>query len=321
MRSPTLYRTDGTPAVVLTTDGQMVWGGTAVPAPVDSRPAPLDEMVAALRPAGRVIWTAAVAADGSGDYATVTEAADAARAAQADRVRADQQSGPTPHHTVQIIVGPGTYHEAAKLPPYCAIIGAGSGQTVLESSGVEALGVIAAQEGRCYVEGVTIRSTRTATSWTPKYPVHISASGTSVWVDVSYEVAVPGAEVYGCDGVQGGMQAFYRCAFGGPTNIHGWAGDTEAQTLAFVACTSTHAVGRVSGTDGTAPAPDETWVVGGELAEVAVHGPAAILHLDPSAQVGRVTGDAIRDGRTDWPAPYGGLSDAERDQYGISPST
>lgn len=318
-----VYRTDGTPIPLFTTTGQPVWDGGGPAAPADPIPPALDETVEALRPTGRVIFRATVKADGSGDYPTISAAVAAGRDAQATRLLADRAPAPTPHYWVQIIVGPGHYTDTIKPPAYTSLVGAGSDTTVIEQDGQDALGVLDFN-GRAHIEGIAFLKTTTSDLWQPKYAVHNRSNGTTVWADCGFyteEVALDRevGRASGNDGVEGGTVLFYRCRLNGRADSHGWDTDVEPQTVMFVDCESTSTVGFRSGADGAGTTADETWITGGSVRSVNVAGPNATLHLDPNTVADTVTtGEGVATtSRTDWPVPYGALTDAERAEHGL----
>lgn len=318
-----VYRTDGTRPPLFTTTGHPVWGDGGPPAPVNPLPPALDETAGALRPTGRVVFRAAVEADGSGDYPTISAAVAAGRDAQSARMLADRAPAPTPHYWVQIIVGPGHYTDTIKPPPYTSLIGAGGDATVIEQDGQDALGVLDFG-GRAHVEGIAFLKTTPTGVWQPKYPVHNRSRGTTVWVDCGFYTDAVALDrdtgrASGNDGVEGGTVLFYGCRFNGRADSHGWDTDVDPQTVMFVDCESTSAVGFRSGTGGAGTAADETWVAGGTVRQVNVEGPNATLHLDPNTVADTVTaGEGVTTtSRTDWPVPYGALTDAERAEHGL----
>lgn len=320
-----LFDTTGAAVRVYDTGGRLVFGpGGGGPGPTPNPlPPALDDTTASMRPDGRIIFRATVMADGTGDYATVSEAVAAGRAAQTAQVTADRLPAPTPHHWVQIIIGPGHYTDTIKPPAYTSLIGAGGDTTVIEQDGQNALGVLDFQ-GRAHVEGIAFLKTTPITVWQPKYPTHNRSNGTTVWADCGFytEAVALDREVgraSGNDGVEGGTVCFYRCRLNGLANSHGWDADVLPQTVIFADCTSTSAVGFSSGAPNGSTAADETWVFGGSAREVNVKGVNATLHLDPDAAYTTLsTGPGVTvDARTDWPIPVGALTHAERAQYGL----
>lgn len=299
--------------------------GGGLPAPVDPRPDPLDDMVADIRPIGRVIFTASVEADGTGDYPTITDAITAGRAAQAAALQAAglHSSQVTPNFAVRIIIGPGYYDgPVITMPAFTEVYGAGGDQTILTTT-QSGLGVFNIG-GRVYVEGVAFLKTTPASEWTPKYAVHNASQETTIWADCGFyqdavSLDVETNRTSGNDAGSDSTVLFYRCRLSGPANSHGWDTNTGPHTVMFVDCTSASTVGFRSGDGGGGLQPDVTWAVGGHVREVAVIGVNATLHLDPATVRETVTtreGVTVTD-RTDWPVPYGGMSAADRERYGM----
>lgn len=287
--------------------------------PTDPRPAPLDATVEAMRPTGRVIFTATVARDGTGDYSTISGAIAAARTAQADRMAAEGVTTATPNYATRLIIGPGEYREPVGVGsvPWVQLYGAGSDRTIIlpPGDGTAHRGVLEAA-GRLYVEGLTLRrDVSNADKTLPVYPVHTNNKGTSIYADVFFDNALtPGGAAFGSDGSPDGATYLYKCRLTGGMNAHGWADMNAEQRMSIISTTATGQVGWTTMND-TSPA--DVWIVGGTSGSVKVHGASARLHLDPAHTTGTITAPGPRDANTRWPIPFGGLSPWDAALYGM----
>lgn len=299
--------------------------GPAESAP-DPRPEPLDEVVAQIRPSGRLIWAATVAQDGTGDYTSLQAAREAAWAAWRARLTAEglREGQATPNYRTQIIVKPGTYEVVDfRMPPWGELIGHGRDQTTLTmptdeprpQSYVMNLG------SRFYCEGVTIFKPAS----TGRYAVHNASGGTTIWADVGVYSATTDTWPFlidrrpsGLDAADGLTVLWYRCHSNGHMDSHGWDTNTVPSTHMFIGQQGGQ-VGFRSGSGGAGVTADETWVVGGDVHAVRCLGPNQVLHLSEDTDVRTFT--TLPDGgttdRTDWPVPYGGMSAADRARYGM----
>lgn len=163
-----------------------------------------------------------------------------------------------------------------------------------------------------YAEGITVRSTLSATTGT--YAVHGEQQWTKIFARCRLEAA-PGFWTHGVDGGGGGTTVFYQSRLDtdrdSATNIHGpstVAG--ENLTVAFVESevSGSISVSQMSGSDGGA----ETWVIDSATPEVSTD---HLLHLAGST-VGTVAAPS-QDAREDWPVPRDGLGEYDwRRVYG-----
>lgn len=288
--------------------------------PADPRPAPLDATVEAMRPTGRVIFTATVARDGSGGYSTISGAIAAARTAQADRMAAEGVTTATPNYATRLIIGPGEYREpvAVGSVPWVQLYGAGSDRTIIlpPGDGTAHRGVLESA-GRLYVEGLTLRrDVSNADKTLPVYPVHTNNKGTSIYADVFFDNALePGGFAFGSDGSPDGATYLYRCRLTGGMNAHGWADMNAEQRMSIISTTATGQVGWTTMND-TSPA--DVWIVGGTSGSIKAYGASARLHLDPAhVTSGTITAPGPRDADTRWPIPFGGLSPWDAALYGM----
>jgi len=298
----------------------MQTNGGPPPAPVDPRPAPLDDVVAAMRPTGRVIFTATVAQDGSGDYSTISDAITAAHTAQADRIAAEGVAKVTPNYATRLIISPGEYREPVGVGhvPWIQLYGAGTDKTIIlpPGDGTAHRGVLEAA-GRLYVEGLTLRrDVSNADKTRPVYPVHTNNLGTSIYADVFFDNALgPGGSAFGSDGSPDGATYLYRCRLTGGMNAHGWADMNAEQRMSIISTTATGQVGWTTMND-TSPA--DVWIVGGTSGAIRADGSSARLHLDPAhVTSGTITAPGPRDADTRWPIPFGGLSPWDQALYGM----
>lgn len=295
----------------------------APPAP-DPRPEPLDSVIAAIRPSGRLIGTLIVAQDGSGDHTTISDATAEARDIQSAQLQADGLTVATPNHRVDIIVKEGRYEEDSirSYPRWAAYYADGDvivTRTTQNATGVADIG------GYVYIEGFDFLKTTPPGEWTPKYPTHNAARGTTIWANVGFwtgEVGGPHrGRASGNDGNSGSTVLFYKCRANGDMASHGWdsqGADSDPQHIIFVETVTTGSVGFRSGDGGGGLSPDVSWVVGGQSGLVQVSGPNASLHLDPAHATGSVAFNAATQTQdTHWPIPFGGLSPRDRAHYGM----
>lgn len=298
----------------------MQTNGGPPPAPVDPRPTPLDDVVAAMRPTGRVIFTATVAQDGTGDYSTISDAITAAHTAQAERLTAEGVTNVTPNYATRLIIGPGEYREPVGVGHvrWIQLYGAGTDKTIIlpPGDGTAYRGVLEAY-GQLYVEGLTLRRDVTNGDMTrPVYSVHTNNLGTSIYADVFFDNALtPGGAAFGSDGSPDGATYLYRCRLTGGMNAHGWANMNAEQRMSIISTTATGQVGWTTMND-TSPA--DVWIVGGTSGSIKADGASARLHLDPAhVTSGTITAPGPRDANTRWPIPFGGLSPWDQALYGM----
>lgn len=301
----------------------MQTNGGPPPAPVDPRPAPLDGVVAAMRPTGRVIFTATVAQDGTGDYSTIQAAVNAAKAAQATALKAEglTMDTVTPNYAARLIVAEGEYREAVGVGgvSWLQMYGAGSGKTTIlpPQDGTAHRGVLEAA-GRLYVEGITLHmDARPSGATDPVYPIHTDNKGTSIYADVDFRDDVVGVNgfSFGSNGSPDGATYLYRCRLTGGMNAHGWADMNAEQRMSIISTTATGQVGWTTMND-TSPA--DVWIVGGTSGAIKAHGASARLHLDPAhVTSGTIAAPGPRDANTRWPIPFGGLSPWDQALYGM----
>ena len=308
-------------ALLATQDGA---GTGPAPSP-DPRPEPLDEVIAQIRPDGRCIWMATVAQDGTGDYTDLHAAEDAAwvawRAKLADEGLREDQA--TPNYRCQVIVEPGTYEVSnLGLPPWSELIGRDRERVILTmpASPPNSGGYVLNLGSRFYCEGVTIIKPE----GTGRYAVHNARGGTTIWANVGvfWEASEPWPYVTerpsGLDAGDGITVLWYRCKANGRMDSHGWDTNTVPSTHLFIEQEGGQ-VGYRSGTGGGGLTADETWIVGGDVHQVASVGVNHTLHLDPATNV-RATVSAPGGGvdqRVDWPVPYGGMSARDRAHFGM----
>lgn len=285
-----------------------------VPIPPDPRPAPLDQIIASMRPTGRRIGVIEVAADGSKPYTNLRAACNAAATIQSQRMAAEGVASTiTPNYRVDIIVHPGVYRNSPKPPPWAAIYGYGSGLvTIYQDLPNAELGTLT-PNGAVYVEGVTLVKDGEIAGPLPKYPIHNVNAFTSIFADVVFDNRM-GGTAYGSDGADRGYTVLYKCGLIGGVNAHGWAFTLAGQQIAFINCTANSSVGWQALNN---TAQDECWVVGGSVGSIEVTGSNSVLHRDPASVVAGSITAPIQDARTDWPIPIGGLSTYDRAYYGM----
>ena len=285
------------------------------PAPADPRPPAPDEHTALIRPSGRVIFTANLAPDGSGDYPTITAAIAAARTAQADRMKVDGFTTATPDFACQFILAPGTYDECiVHPPPFSAFYGAGRDVTIVrgKQDDTNSRG-IHESAGRVYVEGLTLRRTVAGSGGQSVYPVHASNRGTTIYAHCHLDNAA-GGTWYGMDGYEGGFLYLYSVTGTGTgTNLHGWANMVTPETIVYHRVTTP---GILNYNALSATTPSEVWVKDCAASEVQVSGNAMTVHVSGSS-IPKRTIAGTQTTRSDPPVPVGGLSPADRAHYGM----
>lgn len=112
-----LFDTAGNAVGVWDTTGRLVFG-TDTPGGDGERerPPPLDPVIAVLRPTGRVVFSATVHADGSGDFPTISAAVAAGKDEQARRVQADRMTAATPTTRSRSLSAPATTRTRSTRP-------------------------------------------------------------------------------------------------------------------------------------------------------------------------------------------------------------
>lgn len=294
--------------------------------PASKIPPPPDSVIEQIRPNGRSIAEILVAPQG-GDFTTMKAAAAAIPAIQLAKRTAEGCPILTPNYRVDVIVKPGIYGEEVASPQFVAWYGDGPrGSIQLQqypTAELPLVGVLTTA-GNIYWEGIDVVElyqdsyVQVGGKDYPKYPIHGTAYGTSIFTRCTLDSRkAAGATPCGSDGIDGGTILFYDCDMTGNTNNHGEAGTRVPQTTMYVNCRNT---GYVNWDALNAVAVDHLWVVGGNVGGVSLAGTASKLHLDPATIVGaggvtRPSGS--QDDDTDWPIPLGGLSAADRAYYGM----
>lgn len=314
----------------------MAAGGGTVSPPADPRPVIADPLVMQMRPTGRSLRTIRIARDGSGEFTTFKAAIAAGTATQNAAVAAAGLVKPTPNFWITYLVGPGVYQPGSEfgsgeIHPFAAFyaLDPTKGATRVEW-GME-------PTGGFYWEGIDVTCVDNAGAFDPKYAFHLHALATIVLTRCAFTNAAPSAGGYpmpiGMDGDTGCTLVCHDVDFttGPRLSNHGLIGGTGSlagMTIVYSQCrypTGSLYFSTLNDSDLT-----EMWVVGGSADACSLVGDKATLHLDPATVLNRTTGSyaghvkadgspatGVTDARTDWPVPVGGLSQADRDHYGM----
>lgn len=312
------------------------WSGTqwaalkqqAAPATLTIPAAP-NATVASLRPAGRVVATYTVSpTDPEADYTTPGAAVEAAKAAQtaAGKQTSIAWNGDGkdlgPDYRVDIVIGPGTYHEVVGTGAWINFYGAtGNPADVVITSNAAGEGTVRTW-GPGYFEGITIESTQPTSGTGQKYPLHLtSGPRTTAFVNckmiTTNTVATGSGAAIGQDGDSGSHTLFYGCEIQAvpgadwATNLHGKSSNTAPLEVVFVDCTSNRPVVYDELASGQA---DKVYWIGGTTNGLTVEGAATVTTIDPGATTGTVTATNVVSG-TSWPSANGGVSTRDRAHF------
>lgn len=303
---------------------------TTPPRPRLSPPAINDPIVNQMRPdPAYAVAQAIIAADGTGDFETFSEAFAAAETLRSTALAVAGLTTSTPRHRVDYYVKPGIYREqpTKEAPPNAAFyaLDPTPGSTILDwgiSTGLPGNATL-------YWEGIDINNP--TPTYDPKYPIHHANIGTSIFTRCGLwnngTSAGGGKTGIGMDGYNDGTLVLHDVTIrDGGTNLHGWPeGKPRPETVVLskvrvIEASYDHTIGYDALNDVVA---DDIWLVDSHAPHLDVRGAATRVHV--SGCTGTVRHRAqdgtnldVTDTRSDWPIPTGGLSARDKQRWGMT---
>lgn len=289
-----------------------------------------DPVVMQMRPAMAPVAAFVIAADGTGDFSTFSEAFAAVPEARSIAMAVAGASEANPRLRVDFGVKPGLYTDRPTIaaPAHTAFyaLDPTPGATTLDWG----IGTPDAAAGCIYWEGINIYNP--SPTFDPKYPIHHVNHGTNIFTRCTLwnngTGAGGGKTAIGMDGVDNGTLVLHDVIFrDGGTNLHGSPSPQKSRPETVV-------LSRVRVTDATFDitmgynalndvVADDIWLVDTHAAYLEVHGAATRMHVSGCtgtvrhrAQDGTDLG--ITDTRSDWPIPTGGLSAHDKQKWGMT---
>lgn len=289
-------------------------GGATPNAP---QPQPLttsDPVLLQMRPHGKRRIIATIEVGPGKPYATITAGINAAKAAQAAKRAQESAAFVTPEYWVAVLVQPGTYYDRLTGAEAVSVHAMGAVEVVESTVSAGATGnpIDWGQDtlaGSGFWEGITFRqpASNPAVNLRGKYLLHNIVGGNyaSVFAGCTFVEQNPNANaVYGQNEATGCNLTFYNCTW---TNTAGVSNQVMYGIGTVNVINMQGNTGNFGGGGGRVG--DHLWV--DELTYfpggLAI-GAASALHAPANAASSFSYTGSLRDYRTDWPIPIGGLT-------------